>query len=189
MENTVFYLIGPPGVGKYTVGKIIAARTGAKLVDNHYWNNVIFGLIQEDGFNQLPNSVWVQVGRVRAAVLDTIATLSPPSWSFVFTHAAEDGPGDREMFAAIRAAGEARRCAMIVALLSCGPDTLAARVVGADRRARMKETNPVAARINAVRPAFDPGYPRSMRIDTTHLAPEQVADQIIAAARSPPRAG
>ena len=45
MKNAVFYLIGPPGVGKYTVGTIIAEGTAARLVDNHYSINPIFGLI------------------------------------------------------------------------------------------------------------------------------------------------
>src|SRR5215510_3462096 len=94
MKNTAFYLIGPPGVGKYTVGKIIAERTGAKLVDNHYAINPIFGLIEQDGWTPVPAEVWPQVGKVRSAVLETIATVSPRDWNFVFTHAASDDPSD-----------------------------------------------------------------------------------------------
>jgi hypothetical protein len=65
MENTIFYLIGPPGVGKYTVGRIIATRSGAKLVDNHYWNNVVFGLIEQDGVTP-PASIRVEPDRACA---------------------------------------------------------------------------------------------------------------------------
>jgi Holliday junction resolvasome RuvABC ATP-dependent DNA helicase subunit len=49
MTNQFVYIVGPPGVGKYTVASTLAARMPAKLVDNHYWSNPIFGLIQQDG--------------------------------------------------------------------------------------------------------------------------------------------
>jgi hypothetical protein len=55
MKNAIFYLIGPPGVGKYAVGRIIAERTAAKLVDNHYSINPIFALIEQDGRTPLPD--------------------------------------------------------------------------------------------------------------------------------------
>lgn len=188
MENTIFYLIGPPGVGKYTVGTIIATRTGARLVDNHYWNNVIFALIEQDGVTPLPPTVWSLTERVRLASLDTIATLSPQSWSFIFTHAAApDDPAEHEIARQIRSVAERRNAAMIVARLSCAAEQLAVRVVGIGRRERMKETDPVAAQRKAGYPVFDPGYPHSIAIDTTHLAAEQTAEQIIAAARSLPR--
>jgi hypothetical protein len=188
MENTIFYLIGPPGVGKYTVGQIIAARTGAKLVDNHTWNNVIFGLIEQDGVTPLPQSVWGLTGRVRLAVLDTIATLSPPSWSFIFTHAAvPDDPAEHDIARQIRSVAERRNAAMIVARLSCAAEQLALRVVGVGRRERMKETDPHAARRNGRLPVFDPCYPNSIAIDTTPLSAEQTAEQIMAAPRALPR--
>ncbi len=45
MNNQFVYIVGPPGVGKYTVASVLAARMPAKLVDNHYSLNPIFGLI------------------------------------------------------------------------------------------------------------------------------------------------
>jgi tRNA A37 threonylcarbamoyladenosine biosynthesis protein TsaE len=46
LDNTIFYLIGPAGVGKLTVARAIAALTGARIVDNHTVNNPIFDLIE-----------------------------------------------------------------------------------------------------------------------------------------------
>lgn len=37
MTNQFVYIVGPPGVGKYTAASILAARMPAKLVDNHYY--------------------------------------------------------------------------------------------------------------------------------------------------------
>ena len=49
MNNVIVYLIGPPGVGKYSTGKLLAGRMPAKLLDNHYWCNPIFEIIEPDG--------------------------------------------------------------------------------------------------------------------------------------------
>jgi hypothetical protein len=42
----------------------------------------------------VPDGAWAQVDAVRTAILTTIETLSPKSWSFVFTHAGLDIPAD-----------------------------------------------------------------------------------------------
>jgi hypothetical protein len=182
MKNAVFYLIGPPGVGKYTVGTIIAERTGAKLVDNHYAINPIFGLIEQDGRTPLPAQVWPQVGRVRSAVLETIATLSPRDWNFVFTHAASDDPSETGTCREILSTTERRGASVIVARLHCAPEELARRVLSPERRLRMKEMDPEAARTNAVAPVFDPGHPNIVDIDTTAKSASEVADLVIEAA-------
>lgn len=182
MKNAVFYLIGPPGVGKHTVGTIIAARTGAKLVDNHYAINPIFALIEQDGRTPLPAAIWLQVGKVRSAVLETIATFSPPDWSFVFTHAASDDPSDAGTCREILSAAERRGARVIVARLHCAPDELARRVTSPERRSMMKEMDAKAARANAVAPVFDPGHPGVIDIDTTAKTPSEVADIVAEAA-------
>lgn len=156
MKNAVFYLIGPPGVGKYTVGNIIAERVSAKLVDNHYSINPIFELIEQDGRTPLPAQVWPQVGKVRSAVLETIATLSPKDWNFVFTHAASDDPSDAETCREILSTAERRGATVIVARLHCTPEELARRVLAPERRARMKEMiprrrAPMRSRLSSIR--------------------------------------
>ena len=48
-----------------------------------------------------------------------------------------------------------------------------------ERRLRMKEADPVAARAKAAMPPFDPGWPNVLTIDTTDILPEQSAELII----------
>jgi hypothetical protein len=50
----------------------------ARVVDNHWINNPIFDLLDNDRVTPFPTGVWDQVAKVRHAVLDTIATLSAP---------------------------------------------------------------------------------------------------------------
>jgi len=72
--GTIICIVGPPGVGKYTIGRLLAERLGCRLLDNHYWLNVIFSLVEQDGITPLPKAIWPLVGRVRDAVLETVST-------------------------------------------------------------------------------------------------------------------
>jgi RimJ/RimL family protein N-acetyltransferase len=77
--SVLYYLIGLPGVGKYTVAKAmerLAAERGKQLVvvDNHYFNNPIFGLVRVDGQTPLPRAVWARVAEVAQAVVTTVET-------------------------------------------------------------------------------------------------------------------
>lgn len=76
MNNTIIYLLGHEGVGKYTIAKEITKLTGTKLVDNHAINNPIFNVIYSDGKNDLPDAAWYRVRQVRTAVFETIAGAS-----------------------------------------------------------------------------------------------------------------
>src|SRR5688500_10955918 len=91
MNGAFIYLIGFAGSGKLTIAKAIQERYDCILVDNHLVNNVIFSLIDPDGKSNLPKTVWLNVGRVRDAVLDTIRDLAKPGRSFIFTNELLEG--------------------------------------------------------------------------------------------------
>ncbi|MEP7214980.1 MAG: hypothetical protein ABI782_01940 [Anaerolineaceae bacterium] len=177
----VFHLIGNPGVGKYTVGLELARLTGARLVDNHSINNVIFNVINPDGVTPLPDGIWSRVGQVRAAVLDTIVHLSPPHLSFVFTNylRGEDASEDAivEEFVAI---AQIRKSTYVPVLLSCKTAELVARIVSEDRRARMKLIDPIqGAHMNDDIPRFETDHPNALRLDVTNMPPHATAEAII----------
>jgi broad-specificity NMP kinase len=179
MNNQFVYIVGPPGVGKYTVGSCLASRMPAKLVDNHYWLNPIFGLIQQDGVTPLSEEVWVQVEQLRRVVMETIATLSPREWNFVFTHAFVNHPHDDEIAREIFAVADRRSMDILVVRLTCRADELAKRVVTPERRLRFKEVDPDAARRNASLPLFDTGYRKTLTLDTSMLTAEGTVEQIM----------
>jgi hypothetical protein len=56
MKNTIIYLIGFPGTGKYTIAREIAQQEDFRLVDNHLVNNPLFNLIHADGITPLPRT-------------------------------------------------------------------------------------------------------------------------------------
>lgn len=179
MINSILCMMGPGGAGKLTIGRLVAERLGCRLVDNHYWLNPIFGLIQQDGVTPLPMIVWPLVEQVRDAVFKTIATVSPPDWSFVFTHQVTSATKDRTLTDAIASLAAHRKAHLLGVRLTCGPEELARRVMRPERRLQMKDADPDAARAKAVMPPFDPGWPNVLTIDTTDISAEQSADLIV----------
>lgn len=177
---TIFHLIGNPGVGKYTVGKELAALTGARLIDNHAIANVIFGLLDQDGIKPLPMGVWKYVGAVRRAVLDTMTELSPRHLSFVLTNYFRGGDeAEYNLFLENVAVAEIRASRFVPVLLTCETPELMQRIGTDSRRQRMKLLDPVAAaRANDELPPFDTGHPNFLRLDTTRTAPEETAGKI-----------
>ena len=103
-------LVGFPGVGKLTIAKILSRMIGAKIVDNHWINDPILGLIADDGSKSAPAAIWPQVAKVREAVLDTISTLAPAGASFIFTYAGADE--DLQRVSGIPKRCRAARCAI-----------------------------------------------------------------------------
>ena len=182
MDNTIFFLIGQAGVGKLTTARAIGAMTGARIIDNHYVNNPILRLIELYRPEPLPEEVWDHIGEVRNAILETVAQLSPPRWSFIFTFVAFDAPEDIAVYRAIRRVAERRGARFQPVRLHCEVDELVRRIASPERRALFKDTSVENARLAAGRPLMTLEEPNALDIDTTHVPAEQVAQRIVASA-------
>jgi hypothetical protein len=137
-------------------------------------------LSEQGGVTPLPRAaVWPLVGQVRKAVLETISAVSPTRWNFIFTHAALDDPAELAIYEDIKSVSRRRSSRLIVVRLSCrNPDELARRVAMPERRIRLKETDAVRARRNALLPTLDPGHANTINVETDGLSPDEVAQQI-----------
>lgn len=140
-------LIGFAGTGKYTIGRELCERTGAKLVDNHLINNPIFTVINADGETPLPPAVWDRVKEVRAVVYKAIRELAPPGMGFVFTmELRESKPEDEKAFRDLERLAAACQCRFIPIRMICGVDELCRRVADPARVAMLKDVSPDRAR-------------------------------------------
>jgi hypothetical protein len=185
-EPAIYLLIGFPGAGKYTVACELARQLGergrpTKVVDNHYVNNPIFGLLEVDGRTRLPDKVWDLAHRLREVLLDTVEHLSPKELSFVFTNfiGAHESEIADPYVTRLRHIAEVRGAAFRPVLLNCDPEELGRRVPNADRAARMKWTDGAAVAALTERVAlYAPEGCESF--DTTHVSPAELAGTIIA---------
>ena len=148
MKNVIVYLVGAPGVGKYTVGKLLADRLAAKLLDNHFWTNPILEVVEPDG-SPFPAGVWDRTNDVLSAVLEAVARFGPAGRNYVFTHAVSDQGGhpiDWIIAGRILWVAERRRASLLVVRLACGEEQLRERISTEERRRRFKTTNAEQAR-------------------------------------------
>ncbi|MFI5282149.1 MAG: chloramphenicol phosphotransferase [Candidatus Dormibacterales bacterium] len=181
----LFLLIGFSGTGKLTVAKALLelmTRRGerVRLVDNHYVNNPIFGLLDVDGLRPLPAGTWDRVAEVREAIVRTIETLSPKQWSFIFTNDLIDEPPDREWIARLAALAGDRGSVFIPVRLICDVEELCRRVVSPERKARLKgvSADDVRRRVKT-EAVLDPGLPTTLTLDITAMPPEDAASRIL----------
>lgn len=181
LTNTIVYLLGFSGTGKYTIACELARKTTLKLVDNHLINNPVFSLIQQDGITPLPPVVWEKTQAIRDVVLDTILTLSPPHFSFVFTNDASDkDPADHRLYKQVEDLAAARNSRYLPVRLICDEDELCRRIVSADRRTRMKCVNAQQLRSRLREDdVLKPAHPAAFTLDVTQLSAAQAADAIL----------
>ena len=188
-RSILYYLIGYPGVGKHSIGQAMVAQghevhERLVLVDNHYINNPIFGLLDVDGIKPLPPQVWAQVRKVGEAVTTTIRELSPPSWSFIKTNYLADDPGERQAFEEVVQLANARNAGFLPVVLHCGLEEHLRRVADPSRAERFKwRDRDGLLRLMEEKGHLQPEHPNLLDLNVTDLTPGEAASTILARGR------
>lgn len=185
MDNAIVYLLGHYGVGKLTVARALCALTGARLVDNHLMNNVVFSLIRTDGKTPLPAATWDLIAKVREAAFEAIETLAPAGASFVLTNALDDTLEDQEWFDRVVLLAERRGALFVPVNVTCEEAENARRIPSPEREANMKHTD-VASAMERRRTAtpLPVTHPNRLDVDTTRQSPQESAAAILRHVRS-----
>jgi len=173
-------LLGFPGVGKLTIARELSPLLTAKVIDNHWFNDPILRLLDDDGMTPLPNGVWAYTARVRQAVLDAIVAYGPPSANFIFTHAGIEGDErSNRTFQQIAGAAQQRGAVLVPVRLLCDEEELARRVTTPARRERLKSVDAQAAREKSRRAqVLHPQHPFTLNLDVTSKTAEASAAAI-----------
>lgn len=181
MQNTIIYLIGFSGTGKYTIGQEIARRMGASLIDNQLINGPILAAVQADGMTPLPRDVWNAVAVVREAVYASMQLFAPTEASFVLTNdLVANDVQDWDIYHAVEQLAEARKATFLPVVLRCEREELLCRVREPQRRDMRKTIN--ATHLNerlAREEVFTPTHPHLFELDVTHISPESAAEKIL----------
>lgn len=189
VQAIVYYLIGYPGVGKHTVATDMVDQAGGlhehlMLVDNHYINNPVFGLVDVDGIMPVTPEVWVQVRKVRDAVFTTIRELSPPGWSFIMTNYLADDPSEQRAFDEVAELARARNAAFLPVILRCHPEEHLRRFADPHRAERLKWRDPEGlSQLIDEKGHLEPRDANLMDLDVTDLAPSEAAQLILTQGR------
>jgi len=181
MQNTIIYLIGFAGTGKYTIAKEICALSCARLVDNHLINNPVLSLIHADGMAPLPESVWDKIRAIRQVVLEVIRDISPPEYNFVFTNELLDGSNeDQKLFSEIVELAARRNSTLIPIRLLCNEEELCKRIQSSGRAERWKDINADHARHKIrTHTILSIDHPTLLNLDVSELSAIQAAEAIL----------
>ncbi len=185
MPNGAFiYLFGFAGSGKLTIAKAIAERWDCIVVDNHYVNNVIFGLIDidPDGRGGLSEEVWDHVIRVRHVTLDAIRSLARPGRNFIFTNELIEGVDRHHVwFHEVAQLAKDRGALLLPVRLLVDAEELARRIASPGRGKKLKLTNPVVAlEKSETEEVFRPEGYDCLELDVTDLEPKASAKRVLA---------
>lgn len=181
MKNAIIYIIGFPGVGKYTIAnEIIRQQHNFRLVDNHLINDPIFRLIKIDGKSRLPERIWDNVKKIWEAVLDTMIYISPPDYSFVLTNALFDSPIERAWYEEFKKMAQERKALFIPVRILCSVDENKKRITAEERAKRFKDINPDSPARHAKEfRVLSIEHPNVLDLDVTDLEAEDAARIIL----------
>ena len=181
LDNTFIVLIAFAGTGKYTIGRALAERTGARLIDNHLINNPIFKVVNADGVSPLPQAVWDKVSKIRRLVYEAIREISPPGLSFIFTlELRESDLNAHRAFLDLQELATARESLLVPVRLLCDVEELCRRVSDPARMHQLKEISAELARKKMSKhTVLNPQHENTRIIDVTAKSPSESADAIL----------
>jgi shikimate kinase len=166
------FLYGPPGVGKLSVGRALAAVTGYKLFHNHLTIDLVSAIFERgtERWSHLVYHLWRDV--LTAAMSERVDLIITD----VFAHTPTMVAYWMSMLDLVRSEG----ATVVLVQLTCSRDVLLQRVQSAERAQYGKLTD--AAILATMLERYDyfamlPCEPH-LRCDTTLVPPEAVAAQI-----------
>jgi cytidylate kinase len=170
----IIHINGHPGVGKLTVGRILAARIGARLLDNHSIYNIALAL------TEFKSAAYYETLRATRTIAYRRVLELPREIPIILTnaHFRDSTWGNESWDAAIELARN-RSSRLLTVILDCAHEENARRIRSEDRDLKRKPRDPTLVGGNAARRVLlDRDGDRLLRIDTTMLSAEDTAEQI-----------
>lgn len=177
--SLILNINGYPGVGKLTIGTIVAERLQARLLDNHTIYNPAFAL------TEFKSEAHLRLTRaVRDLCYEQVLAL-PIETAIVMTNTLMgDSDWGKENWELIIDLAARRGVPLLNVVLTCELDENKRRIQGETRFAKRKPRNPEFTRSNEIgRPVLNHGGTSLLRLDVSRLEPDAAAERIVAWAR------
>lgn len=169
----IIHLNGWPGVGKLTIGRLLATDLGARLIHNHLLHDVAIGCTSIND-----PARWPLYEAVRSAAYQTLAE-RPANETFVMTNALCAGaPREREAWNHVVDLAIARNVPLIPIVLVADIEENARRVQQADRIGRKLADSQVLKQAMATDCIQEPDVAELLVLDVTRLEPDAAAAAI-----------
>lgn len=169
--TTIVYLTGKPGVGKYTIAKVLAKDFGFIVCDNQLINNPIFELLQYDGYAKIPDVAWDAIDRIRIEILKFLTLV--PEHSYVLTNCLAETEEDRNLYEQVKNMAGTRGSLFIPVQLTISKNAHLTRLTEPKRRERWKSIDPMDAEDNG--PLLKINHPHLLTLDVSNLSANDAA--------------
>ena len=169
----LIFLYGPPAVGKLTVAKEVATRTGFRCFHGHLTFDLAYAL-----FEPFTEPFGALCTELRVKTIELAAQYGLEGMLFTYCYAY---PSDTPFVERVRSTVESAGGTVCFVQLLCEVEELKRRVVGSDRCAFQKLDNVEGLEAALQRWDLYTPIPDSdtLSIDNTDLPPGQVAERII----------
>ncbi|MGB3555486.1 MAG: AAA family ATPase [Jannaschia sp.] len=167
-------LNGRPGAGKLTVGRLLAERTGARLLDAHTLYNLAFALTDK-GSKAFEDCVW----KLRGIARDSVLAL-PANTPVVLTDAVfDDSAWGNVIWDDTIALARDRGGPFVVVILDCDPAENERRLGSPERMGKRKPMDGSVLSPNRYeRRPICRGADALLELDTTDLSADETAERI-----------
>lgn len=177
MKSITLYLIGKPGVGKYTIARYIAEEHNFIVCDNHLINNPIFSLLSHKDGVSVSQYAWDCIGKIRNVVLDFMSHENTDS-NLILTNYLDGN--DLNTYNQILEMSAKRGSIFVPIQLTLRQDEHLKRITNPQRQVRYKSTD--IKYINA--PTLDMSHPDIVHpnlliLDTSDLSAQKASDVIM----------
>jgi adenylylsulfate kinase-like enzyme len=172
--SQLYYLVGPPGSGKRTVGKALSSLTGAALLDNHLANDPVFLAAGVSSNGAVSNEVWELCFQVRK-VLRTATLHAPRTLAHIFTNYLSAEDREWRNVERLRELAHTRGVPFVPVWLTCPLPELERRMLLPERAERLKLRDPAGLRELMANAGNLPPPPDAIRLDTAALVPADAA--------------
>lgn len=178
MKNFVILLHGAPAAGKLTIAKALTAKTGALLLDNHFFNNVVMPYVEINS-ETLPE-LCRNIYKIRSIFLDTLKKYHKGDCSsYVFTNVLLDTEDDKKAVKELEAFASYQDAVFIPVELNCRFDALAGRVNTKERAERYKLTDKdMLKNFLEAHKMLEINHLNKISIDVSDLTAEQTLNEI-----------